>query len=90
MILPLAVLLLIALLAMVIAGYALAVQSRRSASFVARHPLFPGLILPSLLVLLPAVVLLALGMTVEAALCTMVYVNAVLTFAIVIGRRRTH
>ncbi|WP_395110849.1 hypothetical protein [Actinomadura sp. SCN-SB] len=90
MIFPLGVLLLIALQAAVIAGYAVAVQGRRSAPFVARHPLFPGLILPSLLVLLPAIILLALGMTIEAALWAMVYVNAVLTYAIVIGRRRTH
>jgi hypothetical protein len=89
MILPLVPLLLAGILAGAISGYAKAVRGRRTGPFVARHPLLPGMVLPTLLVLLPALIMLALGLVAEAVLCSMAYVNALLAFAIAAGRRRT-
>jgi hypothetical protein len=89
MIAVLAPLLLAGILAGMIRGYSAAVHGTRTGPFVARHPLLPGMVLPTLLVLLPALVLLTLGMVTEAVLMGMVYVNALLAFAIAAGRRRT-
>ncbi|MFD0852750.1 hypothetical protein ACFQ07_10970 [Actinomadura adrarensis] len=89
MILILGPLLLAGILALVISGYSTALRGSRTGPFLARHPLLPGMVLPTLLVLVPALVMLYLGMVTEAVLWSMVYVNALLAFAIAAGRRRT-
>jgi hypothetical protein len=89
MIAELVPLLLAGTLGALITGYSAALRGTRTGPFMARHPLLPGMVLPTLLVLLPALVMLVLGMVTEAALASMVYVNALLAFAIAAGRRRT-